>query len=204
MLELSLPPRGPLSSRSEHLSRTLAPPFYLVLVLSAAHSLPTFPRSTCNHGSWARARVRLPSHASSYIVLSSHTEKEAAPSPAATPRGTTPTPGNGQDAHAPASGTLTIRVVAAKQLSLPPDVLLPSPIEKALRSQPQVGSPTHPNRQNRESIQRKQCWWLPYVVLAFDKNEVLIDALGGDLSSPTWMFPARLCVAVLVPWHRWT
>ena len=31
-----------------------------------------------------------------------------------------------------------------------------------------------------------------YVVLEFDKNEVLIDALGGDLSSPTWMYRADL------------
>ena len=33
-----------------------------------------------------------------------------------------------------------------------------------------------------------------YVVLEFDKNEVLIDALGGDLSSPTWMYRADLYV----------
>ena len=34
-----------------------------------------------------------------------------------------------------------------------------------------------------------------YVVLEFDKNEVLIDALGGDLASPTWMFRAHLYVS---------
>jgi len=45
---------------------------------------------------------------------------------------------------------------------------------------------------NRDSIQRKQQWWLPYVVLEFDKNEVLIDALGGDLSAPVWMYSATL------------
>lgn len=33
-----------------------------------------------------------------------------------------------------------------------------------------------------------------YVVLEFDKNQVLIDALGGDLASPTWMHRADLCV----------
>lgn len=31
-----------------------------------------------------------------------------------------------------------------------------------------------------------------YVVMEFDKNEVLIDALGGDLASPVWMFRAHL------------
>lgn len=45
---------------------------------------------------------------------------------------------------------------------------------------------------NRMSMQRKQCWWLPYLVLEFDKNEVLIDALGGDIHAPTWMYKANL------------
>lgn len=45
---------------------------------------------------------------------------------------------------------------------------------------------------NRMSVQRKQCWWLPYLVLEFDKNEVLIDALGGDIHAPTWMYKANL------------
>lgn len=34
-----------------------------------------------------------------------------------------------------------------------------------------------------------------YVVLEFDKNEVLIDVLGDDLSSPTWMFRAHFDVS---------
>lgn len=51
-----------------------------------------------------------------------------------------------------------------------------------------------PNR-NRDSLQRKQLWWLPYVVLEFDKNEVLVDALGGDLSSPVWMYSATFDVS---------
>lgn len=33
-----------------------------------------------------------------------------------------------------------------------------------------------------------------YVVLEFEKNEILIDALGGELDSPTWMFRAHLFV----------
>jgi serum/glucocorticoid-regulated kinase 2 len=45
---------------------------------------------------------------------------------------------------------------------------------------------------NRDSLQRKQQWWLPYVVLEFDKNEVLVDALGGTLDSPAWMYSATL------------
>ena len=50
-------------------------------------------------------------------------------------------------------------------------------------------------RKNRDSLQRRQLWWLPYVVLEFDKNEVLVDALGGDLSSPVWMYSATFDVS---------
>ena len=53
---------------------------------------------------------------------------------------------------------------------------------------------------NRDSLQRKQFWWLPYVVLEFDKNEILVEALGGDLSKPEWNYRADLCVPfVLTP-----
>ena len=41
-------------------------------------------------------------------------------------------------------------------------------------------------------MQRKRSWWLPYVVLEFDKNEVLIDAMGGNLAAPEWNFRAEL------------
>lgn len=41
-------------------------------------------------------------------------------------------------------------------------------------------------------MQRKQYWWLPYVVLEFDKNEILVEALGGDLSKPEWNYRADL------------
>ncbi|KAG8931274.1 hypothetical protein FRC01_001565 [Tulasnella sp. 417] len=47
---------------------------------------------------------------------------------------------------------------------------------------------------NRDGLQRKVCWWLPYVVLEFDKNEVLIDALGGTIQEPVWMFRAHFDV----------
>ncbi|KAJ9125782.1 Serine/threonine protein kinase, AGC [Naganishia onofrii] len=48
---------------------------------------------------------------------------------------------------------------------------------------------------NRDSLQRKQQWWLPYVVLEFDKNEVLVDAVGGDLGNPVWMYSATFDVS---------
>lgn len=43
-------------------------------------------------------------------------------------------------------------------------------------------------------MQRRRYWWLPYVVLEFDKNEILIDALGGDLANPVWNYRANLWV----------
>jgi serum/glucocorticoid-regulated kinase 2 len=30
------------------------------------------------------------------------------------------------------------------------------------------------------------------VVLEFDKNEVLIDALGGEIAAPVWMYQTNL------------
>jgi len=84
-------------------------------------------------------------------------------------------------------------------------VAVPAPIQSALSSHPSSSlsnslssSPrvqTNPNRNNRDSVQRKQVWWLPYVVLEFDKNEVLVDALGGDLGSPVWMYSATFDVS---------
>lgn len=77
---------------------------------------------------------------------------------------------------------------SGRGLSLPPDVPIPEAIMKALESTP----PSRKSTSNRESMQRKRFWWLPYVVLEFDKNEILIDALGGDLASPVWNFRADL------------
>lgn len=81
-------------------------------------------------------------------------------------------------------------------------VSVPDPIQKALKSHALSASmststnslTSNTNRQpsNRDSVQRKQQWWLPYIVLEFDKNEVLVDALGGDLSAPVWMYNATL------------
>lgn len=100
------------------------------------------------------------------------------------------------------SGLLVIRVVDARGLSLPPGQTVPPMIARALaqagpNGASMAGSLTHGNggAGNRQSMQRKQCWWLPYLVLEFDKNEVLIDALGGDVSAPVWMYKANFDVS---------
>jgi serum/glucocorticoid-regulated kinase 2 len=96
------------------------------------------------------------------------------------------------------SGLLVIRVIDAKGLSLPQGVSTPPAIARAITqsrtSSSFATSFVNGNGGNRQSMQRKNCWWLPYMVLEFDKNEVLIDAMGGDVQGPTWMYKATLWV----------
>jgi serum/glucocorticoid-regulated kinase 2 len=81
-------------------------------------------------------------------------------------------------------------VSPGRGLSLSRDVSVPEAIQKALNNPPV---------NNCESMQRKR--YLPYVVLEFDKNEILIDALDGDLSTPVWNYRAHLSVSDLVLPH---
>ncbi|KAG6828941.1 hypothetical protein H0H92_006228 [Tricholoma furcatifolium] len=104
-------------------------------------------------------------------------------------RPTTPKPPGGPDQFR--SGMLTIRIFSGRGLSLPPGVLIPDVIQKALDSNP----PARRSTSNRDSLQRRRNWWLPYVVLEFDKNEILIDAMGGDLSNPVWNYRADFDVS---------
>lgn len=103
---------------------------------------------------------------------------------------------------------LTIRVIDARGLSLPQGVSTPPAIAKALAHYGSnsgggghslahsFAAPHHQQQQsNRQSMQRRQCWWLPYLVLEFDKNEVLIDAIGGDVQGPVWMYKAHFDVS---------
>ncbi|KAG2180623.1 hypothetical protein INT44_003630 [Umbelopsis vinacea] len=89
-----------------------------------------------------------------------------------------------QTSQSPKGGVLMIRVCEARGISLPPGIQLP-PIPQ-----------THvaANR-NRDSLTRKQQWWLPYVVLEFDKNEIVIDALGGDTYNPIFQYRAHFDVS---------
>lgn len=91
------------------------------------------------------------------------------------------------------SGVLAIRVVQARGLTLPPGANLPSSIQQALAQRQHALSNNNGGRASvRESLQRKQMWWLPYIVLEFDKNEIMVDALGGELDCPVWHYKARL------------
>lgn len=74
-----------------------------------------------------------------------------------------------------------------------PEPLPPSIAQAAKADQSKRDKSTPGNV--RESLkQRTGSWWLPYVVLEFDKNEVIIDALGGTLERPVWHVSAPLYV----------
>ncbi|KIK96623.1 hypothetical protein PAXRUDRAFT_825768 [Paxillus rubicundulus Ve08.2h10] len=107
-------------------------------------------------------------------------------------RPTTPRPPGVVDQHAHLrSGMLTIRIFSGRGLALAPDVQVPEVIQKALDSSPAPRRSTT----KRESYQRKRIWWLPYVVLEFDNNQVLVDAMGGDLANPVWNYRAAFDVS---------
>ena len=100
-------------------------------------------------------------------------------------RNTTPSPSSSANNNEPKSGVLLIRVCEARGITPPSNITLPA--------QQQVATS---NRNNRDSLTRKQQnWWLPYVVLEFDKNEVLIDALGGDTANPIYQYRAHFDVS---------
>lgn len=88
----------------------------------------------------------------------------------------------------PAARTLMAALGTGRGLALPPGVQVPDVIQRALESPP----PARRSTSNRDSMQRQRLWYLPYVVLEFDKNEVLVDGLAGDLSKPEWRYRADL------------
>ncbi|KAF9107014.1 AGC protein kinase Gad8 [Mortierella sp. GBA35] len=85
---------------------------------------------------------------------------------------------------------LVIRVVEARGLTIPAGFNNSSTTPS---SQQHHYSSSTVSNSSRESLQRK--WWLPYAVLEFDKNEVLIDALGGEMSNPVWQYRAHFDVS---------
>ncbi|KAF8895323.1 AGC/Akt protein kinase [Infundibulicybe gibba] len=121
-------------------------------------------------------------------------------------RSTTPTPGNPSGKPSSRSGLLAIRVLWAEGLTLPPGVTVPPAVQSALTSQQaKVAASVSPSsvtqqrlaktRGNRDSIQRTQCWWLPYLVMEYEVNQVLITPLGGELDKPLYMYQAHFDVS---------
>ncbi|EEB87191.1 hypothetical protein MPER_15560, partial [Moniliophthora perniciosa FA553] len=91
-------------------------------------------------------------------------------------------------------------------LKLPAGVAIPPAVQNALASQQaKVAASVSPSsvqqqrlaqtKGKRDSIQRTQCWWLPYIVMEYEVNQVLITPLGGDLEKPLYMFQAHFDVS---------
>jgi serum/glucocorticoid-regulated kinase 2 len=120
-------------------------------------------------------------------------------------RSTTPTPRNPDGKPQFRTGLLAIHVNRAEGLELPAGSNMPPAVQIALDSaQARAAESVSPSsvtqqrlakgRGNRDSIQRTQCWWLPYLVMEFEVNQVLLTPLGGDVSKPVYMYQATLSV----------
>ena len=47
-------------------------------------------------------------------------------------------------------------------------------------------------QQNWDSVQHTQCWWLPYLVMGFEVNRVLITSHDSELGKPLYMYKMHL------------
>ncbi|KAH9166061.1 AGC/Akt protein kinase [Lactarius sanguifluus] len=119
---------------------------------------------------------------------------------AASTRSITPTPGDDKPHFR--TGILSIRVLWAEGISVPQGTQVPAVVQAALSSQQaMVAASISPAsvsqsrlaaRGKRDSVQRTQCWWLPYIVMEFEVNQILITPLGGELDKPLYMYPGPL------------
>ena len=80
---------------------------------------------------------------------------------------------------------LTVTVVEARGLSLPADKHLQENVVRTGESASMTP----------RSVQSVRQLAIPYVVLEFDKNEVLVLGTGGDIKSPQWQFTANFDVS---------
>ncbi|KAI9508893.1 AGC/Akt protein kinase [Russula earlei] len=121
---------------------------------------------------------------------------------AASIRSITPTPSEGKPRFR--TGILSIRVLWAEGLSVPQGTSVPAVVQAALSSQqakvaasisPASVSQSRLARGKRDSVQRTQCWWLPYIVMEFEVNQILITPLGGELDKPLYMYQAHFDVS---------
>ncbi|WFD25175.1 non-specific serine/threonine protein kinase [Malassezia nana] len=139
---------------------------------------------------YQRLTTELKESAAFPFGLSSPASSTPSPPPPQAPRPTEsemslsgPSGGPKGPVHTSHADLLTVSVVNARGLSLPPG--------KSLSPSPVLPAPHPPAK----AALRQRQMSLPYVILEFDKNEVLTLALGGDLSSPQWQFTANFDVS---------
>jgi len=75
-------------------------------------------------------------------------------------------------------GRLTVQIYEAKGLTLPPGINRPT-------ERPPSSSSASSRGHDRAKPSRSHLA-LPYIVLEFDKNEVLLETNYGELSAPVW------------------
>ncbi|EGG11547.1 uncharacterized protein MELLADRAFT_41984 [Melampsora larici-populina 98AG31] len=126
--------------------------------------------------------------------------KDATSAPGSTPADASPATNSSEPLKVSSPGTLVIRIVEASGLKLPDGAELPERIERALKSDVSAASSVTSlaganKAQHRVSVYRKQKWWLPYCILTYDKNEILVDAVSGGLENPGWMYRADFDVS---------
>ncbi|KAN0087560.1 Protein kinase-like domain containing protein [Tylopilus felleus] len=122
------------------------------------------------------------------------------------PRSITPTPANPDGKPTSRTGLLTIRVLWAEGLALPAATPIPPAVHATLSTQlAKAAATVSPSsvmqkrlakrHSAKDSIQRTQCWWLPYLVMEFEVNQVLITPCGGELEKPLYMYQAQFDVS---------
>ncbi|EPY49778.1 AGC/AKT protein kinase Gad8 [Schizosaccharomyces cryophilus OY26] len=85
-------------------------------------------------------------------------------------------------------GLLQVTIIAARDLRLPSGYT-PSSYTASFGATPSTNGLGH-------SRSRSHAWWLPYIVVEFDKNEVLVDALNtATLENPRWDYQATFDVS---------
>ncbi|KAH8825338.1 AGC/Akt protein kinase [Flagelloscypha sp. PMI_526] len=112
--------------------------------------------------------------------------------------GASPTPTEPDPTAEPRTGLLAIYVEHAEGLQLPTGALASDQAIVAASASP--GSVTQHrlasrSKGNRDSVQRTQCWWLPYLLLEYEVNQVLIQPLGGNVQKPLFMYQANFDVS---------
>ena len=115
--------------------------------------------------------------------LSSSAQASATTLPSSSSNVSSATLANGQSGGQPIAsstlrpGLLTVTILQAKGLAMPPGHAAPHA--------PQVNRHA---RADSTRASRSHAWWLPYMLVECDKNEVLVDCLssGSTLENPRW------------------
>ena len=86
-------------------------------------------------------------------------------------------------------GLLSVHISQAKEITLPPGISRPS--ETTSHSSSLLTS----SRNNTHFRSKSLNWHLPYIVLEFDKNQIIVDGQSGELELPNWNYTGNFDVS---------